>query len=186
MRGGLRGLEVVRPVFLLLLIIWIVQIANAFMAYQLNDYFGLYPRKALGIPGIPLSTFLHGSFEQATANSLPILILGLIKSSVLQRRFWISTLLIILIGGGLLWLLGRPNSVHVGASGLVFGYFGFLVTLGMIERSFASILGALAAVALYGGLIWGIFGGSNVSWEGHLLGILAGVLTALIIARRSR
>ena len=177
-------MTVIRPVFLLILLMWAMQGINVMLDYSLNDYFGLYPRRAIGIPGIMTSTFLHGSFDHLIANSTPLAILGLIKAGVLRSRFWLSTGIIIVISGGLLWIFGRPNSVHVGASGLVFGYFGLLIALGLFERSFGAVLGALAAIALYGGLVWGIFGGANVSWEGHLLGIVAGVVTAVIIARR--
>ena len=179
-----QGLRIVRPVLLLLVLIWIVHGINVAFQYNLNSYFGLYPRRAIGIPGIITSTFLHGSFQHILANSTPLAALGLITAVVLRSRFWIATFLVIIIGGGTLWLFGRPNSVHVGASGLIFGYFGLLITLGIFERSIGAVLGALAAIGLYGGLVWGVFGGANVSWEGHLLGAIAGALTAIIIAKR--
>ncbi len=180
-----QGLRIIRPVFFLLILIWIVHGFNVALQYNLNSYFGLYPRRAIGIPGIVTSTFLHGSFPHILANTTPLAALGLITAGVLRSRFWMATFLVIILGGGMLWLFGRPNSVHVGASGLIFGYFGLLICLGIFERSLGAVLGALAAIGLYGGMIWGIFGGANVSWEGHVLGAIAGALTAIIIAKRN-
>jgi len=101
------------------------------------------------------------------------------------RDFMGATLIVMLAGGLGVWLFGQSNSVHVGASGLVFGYFGFLVACAWIERSPGSIVLALIVIALYGGLIWGVrpFQG-QVSWLGHLFGLLGGVAAARLLARR--
>ena len=77
-----------------------------------------------------------------------------------------------------MWLLGR-SAVHIGASGLVFGYFGYLVARGWYERRLGSILLAIAVIILYGGLILGVLPARGlVSWEAHLFGLIAGVLAA--------
>ena len=88
------------------------------------------------------------------------------------------SIFVILCGGAALWLFGRV-SYHVGASGLIFGYFGYLVARGWYERSTWAILAALLTLFLYGGLVWGVLPGrAFISWEGHLFGMLAGVLAA--------
>ncbi len=95
-----------------------------------------------------------------------------------RQTFFEISIIIILVGGTALWLFGR-SSYHVGASGLIFGYFGYLVSRAWYERSLKSIMMAFVTIFLYGGIIWGllpIF--SRISWEGHLFGLLAGILAA--------
>jgi membrane associated rhomboid family serine protease len=89
----------------------------------------------------------------------------------------------VLVSGLAVWLLGRPDSIHVGASGLVFGWFGFLLALGFAEQRPRAILGSIVVIALYSGLIWGALPrfGTPTSWEAHLLGALAGVLAARLL-----
>jgi membrane associated rhomboid family serine protease len=109
-----------------------------------------------------------------------IIFLGL--SSLIAPRgskilLWVS-LFIILLGGVGVWVLGR-SAIHVGASGLVFGYFGYLVSRGWYERRPGSILVAIAVIVLYGGLIVGVLPVPGfISWESHLFGLIAGVLAA--------
>ena len=88
------------------------------------------------------------------------------------------SLFVVVLGGLLAWFVGRP-AVHIGASGLVFGYFGYLLAQGWYERSFVSIVVAVAVLLLYGGMIFGVLPqGGFISWEGHLFGLIAGVLAA--------
>ena len=88
------------------------------------------------------------------------------------------SLFIIILGGVGVWAFGRP-AIHLGASGLVFGYFGFLVARGWYERRLGSIFVAIAVIILYGGLIMGVLPTPGlVSWEAHLFGLIAGVLAA--------
>ena len=96
------------------------------------------------------------------------------------------TILVALFGGAGTWLIGRSGSVHVGASGVVFGYLGYLLGRGLFERSLGSILVSLVVGVLYGGLVWGVLPTRpGVSWEGHLCGFLAGVLAAWLIVNFS-
>jgi len=97
----------------------------------------------------------------------------------LAVSFWI-----ILLSGTALWLLGR-SAYHVGASSVIFGYFGYLVARGWYERSVTALLVALLTLGLYGGIVWGVLPTrSYVSWEGHLFGLLAGVLVARLVTPR--
>lgn len=176
------------PVFILLMAIWAVQIVNFLLGYRLNLWFGLEPRDLGGLIGIPAAPFLHGGFRHTIANTIPLLILGGMTVMVTPKRF-VSASVIIVLGGGLaVWLLARGGPrIHVGASGLVFGYFGFLIALGVIERSLVAILGALVAVVLYGGMIFGVLPsvGGRVSWESHLFGFLAGVGAAWFLRKQA-
>jgi len=175
-----------RPLIALVIIIWAIAIVNLFLAMHLNDWFGLRPRSLAGIPGIVASPFLHKNFAHLISNTMPLILLGSIMTITNPLRFVPATISIILIGGALTWLSARGSYIHVGASGLIFGYFGYLVTLGIIERRIPAIIGACAALFLYGGLIWGIFpqmSGRMISWEGHLFGLIGGVITANILRR---
>jgi membrane associated rhomboid family serine protease len=93
---------------------------------------------------------------------------------------------IILMGGLGLWLVGRP-AYHVGASALIFGYFGYLVAKGIFDRRMKSFLFAMVAIAAYGGLFWGLLPTVRyISWEGHACGFIAGIMAAWIERRKGR
>ena len=130
------------------------------------------------------SPLLHAGWSHIISNSIPFVVLGgLVMLSGLRK--WISATAIITLGAGLAtWLFARSGN-HIGASTLVFGYFGFLLGSGWFERSLKAI-GIAAVVALfYGGLIFGVIPrGSGVSWEGHLFGVIAGVIAAALLADR--
>jgi membrane associated rhomboid family serine protease len=111
-------------------------------------------------------------------NTIPLAVLG--GFVILQGRqiFFEISIIIILVSGTALWLFGR-SSYHVGASGLIFGYFGYLVLRAWYDRSLKSSVIAFVTVFLYGGIIWGLLPTfSRISWEGHLFGLLAGILAA--------
>jgi membrane associated rhomboid family serine protease len=108
------------------------------------------------------------------------MVLGTIGMAVAPRRFLAASVMIVLASGLAVWLLGRPGSVHIGASGLVFGWFGFLLALGFAEQRPRAILGSLLVMTIYGGMIWGALPrlGSTTSWEAHLFGGIAGAAVA--------
>ena len=164
--------------------IWAIETLNGFMGHRLNTW-GILPRTEIGLRGIPLSPFLHANFSHVLSNTVPFLILGgLVALQGARKLIWVS-LFIIVAGGAGVWLLGRP-AIHVGASGLVFGYFGYLVAAGWYDRSLGSIVVAVAVIFLYGGLLLGVLPTTGfVSWEGHLFGLLAGVVAARF-ARKGR
>ena len=165
-----------------LAVMWVVEIINGFIGHWLSLW-GILPRTTPGLIGIPLSPFLHGSFNHVLSNTIPFLVLGgLVGLRGGQKLVGIS-LFIIVAGGAGVWLLGRP-AVHVGASGLVFGYFGYLVANGWFDRRPLSILAAIAVILVYGSLVFGVIPTTGfVSWEAHLFGLLAGVLAARLTRR---
>lgn len=158
--------------------LWIIQIVNALLGYQLN-ILGLYPRKIRGLLGIFLSPFLHGSFSHLFFNSIPLFIL-LNFLFAQQILCVLMTAKIIFLSGALLWLFGRRGN-HVGASGIIMGYWSFLLASAYQHFSIQNMI--LSCLCLYylGGLFLGIFPKEeSVSWEGHLFGLLAGLVTALL------
>jgi len=161
--------------------LWVIQGVNWAMGYRLNFLFGLLPRHVGGADGIIAMPLLHGSFAHLISNTVPLLIMGALLAATATRALVAVNAVIVLLGGGLVWLLGSP-AIHIGASGLVFGWFGFLVARGLVDRSPVT-LGAAALVGLvYGSLIWGVLPGQpGVSWEAHLFGALAGVAAAVLI-----
>nr|VFK41598.1 MAG: Rhomboid family protein [Candidatus Kentron sp. SD]VFK47528.1 MAG: Rhomboid family protein [Candidatus Kentron sp. SD]VFK80230.1 MAG: Rhomboid family protein [Candidatus Kentron sp. SD] len=162
-------------------IIWAVEIVNLFMGHGLSR-FGILPRTAQGLMGIGLAPFLHAGPIHAALNTAPLFILGAFVSLRGVRTYLAVSVIVILLSGGAVWLFGRP-SYHLGASSLVFGYFGFLVARGWYERSFLSLAVAAITILLYGGIIWGILPvRSYISWEGHLFGLIAGIIAARILS----
>ncbi len=158
-------------------LIWAVELVNMVLGHRLN-VLGIHPRTVVGLPGILLAPFLHGGIGHVLVNTIPFVILGWLVILHGTGTFLEVSLIVILVAGAGTWLFGRPG-VHVGASSLIFGYFGFLVGRAWYQRSVGSILVALVTLALYGGLLWGVLPlHARTSWEGHLFGLLAGILAA--------
>ena len=136
------------------------------------------PRRLDGLVGVLGAPLVHGSFAHLAANTLPLLVLGGMVA-VRGAVYYVTTTLAIAVLGGLgLWLLGR-SAAHVGASGVIFGYFGFLVGRGYYERSLPSVAVAVLVAVVYGGMIGGVLPRDDrVSWEAHLFGLLAGGVCA--------
>lgn len=162
---------------------WALELLDVLLLDQALNGLGVWPRRPEGLWGIVLMPMLHGGLGHLTANTLPFLVLG---GLVLWRRtadFIVVTVVTTLLTGIALWLLGSARAVYIGASGLVFGYFGFLVFRGYFERSAQSLLIALVVVVLYGGLLVGVVPqGNGISWEAHLFGFLSGALCARVLS----
>ena len=166
-------------------VLWGIELVNYAVGNQLL-LFGILPRTVVGLRGIVLAPFLHGSFTHLLANTVPLLVLGSLVLLSGRGAFLRATLIIAIVGGGLVWIFGR-SALHVGASGLIFGYLGYLVAKAWYERHPFSILVALVAAALYGGVLLGVLPLTpGVSWEGHLFGFLAGLLAGWDGAVRRR
>lgn len=114
-------------------------------------------------------------------NTIPFIVLGILVSLRGLDDFFELSLIIMVVGGAAVWLFGR-QAYHIGASGLIFGYLGFLVAAGWYERKFISLVVALIVLFLYGGMIWGVLPlRPFVSWEGHLFSLLAGIVCARLL-----
>lgn len=172
-------------VFQILLVMFLVQVANDLTAGRLR-VFGIYPRDWTSLPFIFTTPFIHGSWLHLANNAVGLLIFsGLCL--VRGKRFYIqASLLIVVVGGFLVWLMGRP-AVHIGASGWVFGLWSLSITLAWFERSVVNFLISCAVVLLYGSMILGVLPSHpGVSFEGHAFGALAGILAAAVYGRRYR
>lgn len=168
------------------IVLWAIELANSLMNNALNNL-GIRPRNILGLQGIVFAPFLHGSWRHLISNTFPLVILSWLIMAR-DRSEWIAVTVLTAIASGVgTWLFGGAATVHIGASGVVFGYFGFLVARAYFERSMGSIAISLLVLALFGGMIWGILPVRvGISWEGHLFGLLGGIATAWTIAALNR
>lgn len=170
------------------MLLWTIEIVDQFVfSGFLDQWFGIRPRTIPGLWGIAFAPFLHGSFGHLISNTLPLVTLGWL---VMLRRtsdwFVVSAITALCSGLGT-WLIGASYSTHIGASGVIFGYFGFLLLRGYFERSFVAIAFSIVVTVLYGGMLLGtvpFLNAPNISWEGHLFGFLGGVLSAWLLADR--
>ena len=160
-------------------VMWIVGVVNILLDYRLSE-FGIVPRSIDGLRGIPLMPFLHANFNHLVVNTLPVALLGALVAIQGKGGFLKATAFIMLVGGFALWVVGR-EAVHVGASGLIFGYVGYLIARAWYVRSLGAVLVAIVVIVLYGGALFGVLPTTpGVSWEGHLTGLLAGGLAARV------
>jgi len=141
----------------------------------------IVPRTLAGLPGIATGPFVHGNFAHFAANVVPFVVLGALVLRHGEHAFVTAALLIAAGSGLLLWLFGR-QAAHMGMSGVIFGFFGYLVAIAYITRSVGNVLIAAAVLLLYGSMLAGIKPARNgTSWEGHLFGLLAGIATAWFV-----
>ncbi|MBD0362105.1 MAG: rhomboid family intramembrane serine protease [Coleofasciculus sp. C3-bin4] len=167
-------------------VMWILEIVDIVLGGALNSY-GVRPHQLIGLRGIVFAPFLHGDLGHLIANTIPFLILGWFVMLQETRDFFVVTGITMLVSGLGTWLVGSTNSVHIGASGIIFGYLGFLLLRGYFERNFPSILLSLIVGFLYGGTIWGVLPIQyGVSWQMHLFGFIGGVIAARLLARRKK
>ena len=162
-----------------LAVMWGLHVVNTLVfGLGLNAY-GIVPRSLDGLWGILFSPFLHGSFGHLLSNSIAFVWLGTMVMLRRPRDIVDVTLIGMVLGGLGTWLSGGPGTVHVGVSGVLFAYLGFLLARGFFERSIGSIAVSAASAMMFGGMIWGVLPTApGVSWQGHLFGFLAGLVAA--------
>jgi membrane associated rhomboid family serine protease len=168
----------------LLLTLWIVFIVDAlFFRGSLRNY-GIRPRQLSGLSGILLGPFFHGNIFHILNNSIGIILLGSIILLRGMAKFIFVTLVSMLISGIGIWLIGSSGSNHIGYSGIIFGYFGYLLLTGIFDKKIGSILISIFTVTLYGGMIFGVLPTHvGISWEGHLFGFIGGVISAFLLSK---
>jgi membrane associated rhomboid family serine protease len=164
-------------------VFWAVVIVNELLFRGRLNALGILPHHLIGLRGILFAPFLHGGFYHVAANTLPFLVLGWFVMLRNINDFYFVSFMSALIGGLGTWLLGRPDSVHIGASGVIFGYLGYLLFRGYFERSFVAIAISVIVAMIYGGLVWGVLPTrAYISWEGHLFGFIGGIIAAKMLS----
>lgn len=164
---------------------WILEIIDTFFMKGALNYYGIRPRNIHWLEGILFAPFLHGDFLHLAANTLPFAILGWLVMLQETSDFFIVTGITALVSGLGIWLFGESHTIHIGASGLIFGYLGFLLLRGYFQRNFISIILSAIVGFLYGSLLWGMLPSlPGISWEGHFFGFVGGVLAARMLSRR--
>jgi len=146
--------------------------------------YGIVPRTIDGLIGVFTAPFLHRGIWHLVSNTIPLLVLLTLLNHFYPKKTIYVVSITVLVGGLLVWVFAR-KATHIGASGLVYGLVAFLIANGFLERKLIPILISIAVAFVYGGLIWGIFPSmrSYISWEGHLFGAIAGVLSAFLLRR---
>jgi membrane associated rhomboid family serine protease len=168
------------PLLGLVAVMWLAELVDAAAGGALTAH-GIGPRRIDGLEGILAAPLLHSGFGHLLSNTVPLLALGLLVA-IRGRAWWLSITAVVWLGGGaLVWLLGGGVN-HVGASGLVFGYFGALLGAAVRTRRPASLAPALVAIFLYGSLLVGLVPQVGLSWESHLFGLVVGAVAAYRLA----
>lgn len=162
----------------------VLELLNLVTGRQLN-HLALIPRHIDALGGIFISPFLHGSLMHYTSNIIPVCLFSVLVMQYGRKVWWQSSAFILVFTGLLVWLLAR-DAYHLGASGIVYGYFGFLVFAGFISRRIKLMAISLLVGFFYGGLIFGVLPvHAYISWESHLFGFLTGIAAARIFVKRS-
>ncbi|MGL5794982.1 MAG: rhomboid family intramembrane serine protease [Waterburya sp.] len=169
------------------ILFWAIEILD-FVVFKgsLNSY-GIQPRESVGLIGILFAPFLHGGFGHLIANTIPFITLGWLTMIQETSDFYIVSLSSAIVGGLGVWVFGAPNSVHIGASILIYGYLGFLLLRGYFQKNMPSIALSIFVAIVYGSLLWGVFPSRiGISWQGHLFGFIGGAIAAKMIAQEKR
>jgi membrane associated rhomboid family serine protease len=140
---------------------------------------GIVPRTSYGISGIVMAPFIHANLQHLLANTVPFVILGSVILLRGVRAFTTVAIVSALVAGAGTWLFGTPGTMHIGASGVVFGFFGYLLFRAIYDRKISSIFIALVVAVLYGAsLLTSLVPAQGISWSGHLFGFLGGITAA--------
>lgn len=169
-------------------LLWLIELVDLMLGGAL-DGLGIRPHSVEGLLHIPLAPFLHSGIEHLAMNTLPFLVLGALSMTRRQLDFWVVSVVGGLTSGLGAWVFGSSTSVHLGASGVIFAYLGFLMTRGLFERRLGPVLLSMAVLWLFGGMLWTALPivAAGISWQAHMFGFLGGVLVARVLGRhRSR
>ncbi|MEJ3742029.1 rhomboid family intramembrane serine protease [Actinomycetes bacterium KLBMP 9797] len=162
-------------------LLFLIEAADSGLNFSLDVTAGIIPRSIDGLDGVFFAPFLHNGFNHLYGNSVPLILLGTFVLAAGTRRFLYSTLLIIFVSGLGVWITGDPNTVVVGASGVIFGYLGLLLMRGIVERSWWNFGVVVFVGLLYGWQLIGVLPTDQpVSWQGHLFGFLGGLAAAIL------
>jgi membrane associated rhomboid family serine protease len=166
-------------------VLFLIEVIDIGAGGYLDVAGGIIPHRLDGLDGVLFSPFLHAGWDHLYGNSIPLILVGTFALAGGAKRFLYSTALIMLVSGLGVWFIGSPNSIVVGASGVVFGYLGLLVARGFVERNWWNLGVAAFIGLLYWYQLYNVLPTDQpISWQGHLLGLIAGMLAAVLFRRR--
>lgn len=173
----------------LIAVMWLVEAVDLVTGDL--DANGIRPRDEDGLPGILFAPFLHGSLGHLVGNTISIALLGAVVALGGLRNLAIVTVVVALVAGVGTWAVAAPNTLHIGASGIAFGYISYLLVRGLYSRSALHVGAGVVVFLIWGGtLLTGLVPEEGISWQGHLFGALGGILAARLLhvaaRRRSR
>ena len=165
---------------------WLSEIVDSVAGHRLDRY-GIEPRDADGLIGIPAAPFLHSGFGHLISNTVPFLAMGFVIAFKGAMRVLLVTAIVVLVSGAGTWLVAPESSIHIGASGVVFGYATYLLSRGFFDRDVIEIAIGVAVGLIYGGvLLGGLIPEEGVSWQGHFFGAVGGLVAARALAPEPR
>ncbi|MEV5570742.1 rhomboid family intramembrane serine protease [Spirillospora sp. NPDC052269] len=180
---GTRALAAATLILFVTAGMWVLEGID-YVANGRLDQYGIHPHDVGDLPDIFTAPFLHVGFGHLMANTVPFLILGFLAAFRGIAKFLAASLVIIVVGGLGVWF--TSSALTLGSSILIFGFFGYLIGRGLFERRLLDIALAVAVVAVYGTMLVGVLPSDpSISWQGHLFGLIGGVLAAWML-RRSR
>lgn len=176
----------------ILIVIWVIFIVGAIWPQariQMFIHGAIWPRVPSGLVGIFTSSFLHADYVHIASNSGPLFVLGFVLLLRGRKEFLVVTLVVMLIGDFCLWVVGRGNALYIGASGVIFGWFGYILSVAFFERpiQWYSVILAAIVFVMYAGMIFGVFptfvkspGEAEIAWESHLISAVVGIIASFV------
>jgi membrane associated rhomboid family serine protease len=160
-------------------VMWFIWLLDAIVpGVQSVAGYGIIPRRSFGLQGIPVAPFIHQNLEHLVANTIPFLILGSLVMLRGVTEFMFVLIVTTFAAGAGTWVFGASGQ-HIGASGVVFGLFGYLVFRTLFDRRWSSAVITLVVGVLYGAsMTYGLVPQAQISWSGHFFGFLGGLLAA--------
>ncbi len=163
-------------------LMWLSEVVDT-VTHGALDQYGIISREPRGLIGILTAPFLHLGFGHLVSNTLPLVTLGALIAVSGAARLFAVTAIVTVIGGFGTWLVSPPNTITIGASGLVFGYASYLILRGLFNRRLLQVLLGIVVVMVWGSALFsGLLPQDGISWQGHLFGGIAGVLAAWVLA----
>jgi membrane associated rhomboid family serine protease len=178
-------IDALKLVLAMVAVMWVTEVVDIASGHRLDEY-GIHPRDVDGLPEIVSAPFLHVGFGHLISNTIPFAIMGCAIALGGLARVAIVTIVVGVVSGLGTWLIASPNTVHLGASGLVFGYATYLASRGLLSKRLTELAVGALVVAVWGfGLLQGLLPQERISWQAHLFGAIGGVMAAFALARRS-
>ena len=170
----------------LVALMWAVEVVDVIADHQLDQY-GIEARDPQGLDGIVTAPFLHVGFGHLISNTIPFVIMGLLIAVEGARRLVAVFAIVALVSGLGTWIVAPEGSIHVGASGVVFGFATYLIARGWFNKRTSQIAIGLVILVIWGGvLVGGLQPREGISWQGHLFGAIGGVVAARFLAGGDR